>query len=336
MSKRTLRIRMDRSFSEFGKVDRENFLFDLAEISGCPENEIENIKFSRGCVIFDGELDREAVARLIEYFKCKDTLKEAPSQIQDFIEFCKKWSVTALHSHLRVQVKREEGEASKEKDAVVFIHGWRGDEESFGEMPSHIAEHVECFGKVYTYPSGLWERSPSIDMIARNFDNWIRNNVRSNKVALFAHSMGGLVARRFISLQFERRDRIDSSIKLILFIASPHNGAVLANMGGSVPFLQKAQLNELATDSNFLFSLNADWNKWMLSQYSENCSVRCVVGVKDSVVSINSAIGLDANPIPILEAGHIDIVKPASKNDEIVLTAARLLEEAGFKRAQRV
>lgn len=332
MIKRTLRIRMDRSFSKFSSSDREEFLSDLSNISGCPVEEIEHVKFSSGCVIFDGELDGEAIARLIEYFEKKNSLADdVPSQIQGFVAFCKKWSVDSLHSYLRVKIEAEKKEPEKQKDSVIFIHGWRGDEDSFGKMPAYISERTECLTGVYSYPTGIWEKSPSIDMIARNFDNWVRNNVSSQRIAIVAHSMGGLVARRFVSLQFERSDRIDNLIRLFVFIASPHNGAVLANIGRHVPTFRKIQLNDLSTDSSFLFSLNADWNKWVLSKYSKESSIRCIVGANDKVVPINSAIGLDPNPIPILEAGHIDIVKPEDENSEVVITASRLLQESGFK-----
>jgi pimeloyl-ACP methyl ester carboxylesterase len=323
---------MDHSFSKFSNTDREEFLSDLSNISGCPVDEIEHVKFSSGCVIFDGELDREAVERLIEYFEKKNALvDDVPSQIKDFVEFCEKWSVSSLHSYLRVKLEEKEKKSEKQKDTVVFIHGWRGDEDSFGKMPSYVSEITECQAAIYSYPSDIWEKSPSIDMIARNFDNWVRNNVSSNRIAIVAHSMGGLVARRFVSLQFERSDRIDSLVRLFVFIASPHNGAVLANIGRHVPTFRKVQLNELSTDSSFLFSLNADWNKWVSSDYSKKSTIRCIVGANDKVVSINSAIGLDPNPIPLLGAGHIDIVKPKDENDEVVITTSRLLQESGFE-----
>jgi hypothetical protein len=98
-----------------------------------------------------------------------------------------------------------------------------------------------------------------------------------------------------------------------------------------VPTFRKVQLDDLGTDSSFLFSLNADWNKWASSEYSKESAIRCIVGGNDKVVSINSAIGLDPNPIPILEAGHIDIVKPADENDEVVVTTSRLLRDSGFE-----
>lgn len=332
MIKRTLRIRMDRSFSKFSNADREEFLSDLSNISGCPVEEIGHVKFSSGCVIFDGELDREAVERLIEYFEKKNSLvDDTPSQIKDFVQFCEKWSVDSLHSYLRVKIEEEKKEPETQKDSVVFIHGWRGSEDSFGKMPTYISESTECQTGVYSYPTGIWEKSPSIDMIARNFDNWVRNTVSSKRIAIVAHSMGGLVARRFVSLQFERTDRIDNLVRLFVFIASPHNGAVLGNIGRHVPTFRKVQLNDLSTDSSFLFSLNADWNKWTSSDYSNDSTIRCIVGANDKVVSINSAIGLDPNPIPILDAGHIDIVKPEDQNDEVVVTTSRLLVESGFE-----
>tara|TARA_R110001599_G_scaffold172307_1_gene363684 strand:- start:1426 stop:2442 length:1017 start_codon:yes stop_codon:yes gene_type:complete len=332
MDKRTLRIKMDRSFSKFSNAEREEFLSDLSDISGCPIEEIEHVRFSSGCVIFDGSLDREAVGRLIEYFEKKNALvDDVPSQIKVFVEFCEKWSINSLHSYIRVKLEAEKKGPEKQKNSVVFIHGWRGDEDSFGKIPTYVSKSTKCQTLVYSYPTSIWRKSPSIDMIARNFDNWVRNNVSSERIAIVAHSMGGLVARRFVSLQFERADRIDNLIRLFVFIASPHNGAVLANIGRHVPTFRKVQLNDLSTESSFLFSLNADWNKWVSSKYSKDISIRCIVGANDKVVSINSAIGLDPNPIPILEAGHIDIVKPENENDEVVITTSRLLKESGFE-----
>ncbi|MEM0966501.1 MAG: hypothetical protein AAGJ81_10165 [Verrucomicrobiota bacterium] len=323
---------MNREFSDFSDSDRVEFLSDLSKISGCPVDEIADVRFSSGCVIFDGDLDNEAVKRLIEYFEIGSSFDgEVPSQLQDFLEFCKKWSVDSLHSHFRIRVEEEKKAPEKQKDSVLFIHGWCGGEDSFGDMPSYISENVDCQIGLYTYPTGIWRKSPSLEMIARNFDNWVRNNVKAQRIAIVAHSMGGVVARRFVSLQFEREDRIDRLVRLFVFIASPHNGANLANIGKHVPTLRKAQLRDLATDSSFLFSLNADWSKWTSSDYSKESVIRCIVGDEDKVVSLNSATGLDPDPIPILSAGHIDVVKPKDQNDGVVTTILRLLEESGFQ-----
>tara|TARA_R110002073_G_scaffold104666_3_gene236966 strand:+ start:127 stop:1134 length:1008 start_codon:yes stop_codon:yes gene_type:complete len=330
MRKRTLRIRMKRSFKGFDDSVRAQFLDDLSTISGCPVEEIESIRFTSGCVIFDGELDKEAVRKLIEYFDKRD-MENAPSDIAEFKKFLEKWTVSNVHSYMRVRVEEEKpDEEPNDKTNIVFVHGWRGDEDSFGRMPEYLETHVECKGLVYEYPTGIWEKSPSLEFIARNLDNWIRNHVTTDNIAIISHSMGGLIVRRLVALQFERKDRIDSALRQLTFIASPHNGAALANLGKHVPILQKTQLRELDTGSPFLFSLNSDWLTWTQGNNSKNCSMRCIVGTGDKVVSPNSAMGLDPNPVPILNKGHIDIVKPENSDDEVILTTARFLTEAGF------
>ena len=40
---------------------------------------------------------------------------------------------------------------------------------------------------------------------------------------------------------------------------------------------------------------------------------------------------LDPEAVPILGAGHIDIVKPERDSDEIVLTIEQFMREAGFQ-----
>jgi hypothetical protein len=65
------------------------------------------------------------------------------------------------------------------------------------------------------------------------------------------------------------------------------------------------------------------------------CSGRSLVGTSDDVVSLNSARGTTADPIPVLGAGRGDIVKPKSEKSEVVTTIARLIREAGKAAASR-
>ena len=323
---------MNLKFDSFDEIKRKEFLNDLSILSGCPVDEIDSIKFTSGCVIFDGELDKEAISRLIEFFEKKD-LNDAPSEIQDLIEFCEKWSVSNVHSYLRVSLQDSSETKQEKQDAsIIFVHGWNGDDNSFGNMPEYVSEKISCKTKIYSYPTGIWSKSPSLEFVARNFDNWIRNNINSDNVAIVAHSMGGIIARRLVALQFERDDRLDKLLRQMTFIASPHNGAVLANIGKYVPTLKKTQLKDLSTDSSFLFALNSDWLKWIDSDMSNECSIRCMVGTDDKVVSVNSAMGLDSNAVPILGADHTNIVKPESPEHEVVKTTIRFLQEAGFEK----
>ena len=53
-------------------------------------------------------------------------------------------------------------------------------------------------------------------------------------------------------------------------------------------------------------------------------------GLDDNVVSIASAIGIDAQAVPIFNATHTDIVKPECISCEVVQTIVRFQREAGM------
>ncbi len=330
---------MDNDFETFDDTLQAEFISDLSHITGCPVEEMESVRFSPGCVIFDCDLDIEAVIRLIEFFS-KIKNKDLTTEGKQIKEFCEKWSVTDLHSLLRISTSEQKQELPNKREdrkgAVVFVHGWLGSPDSFGEMPRYIEKRVNCSTYTYPYLTNLWKGSPALDYVSRNLDNWIRSEVREPHIAIFSHSMGGLVVRKFITLQFERPDRIDTALRQLTFIASPHNGSVLANVANYVPLLRKTQLRDLAADSLFLFSLNADWNKWVNGMNSTKCKIRSIVGTEDNLVAPNNAIGLDPNPVPILGAGHIDIVKPKKESDDVIRFAINFLLDAGFSEVGEV
>ena len=77
----------------------------------------------------------------VEYFEKKNALvDDVPSQIKVFVEFCEKWSINSLHSYIRVKLEAEKKGPEKQKNSVVFIHGWRGDEDSFGKIPTYVSK----------------------------------------------------------------------------------------------------------------------------------------------------------------------------------------------------
>lgn len=325
-----IKIRMELPFASFDEHHRREFLGDLATITGCPENEIENVRFRPGCVIFEGDLDAKAIERLITLYKARAQVDDS-QELSALLGFLAKYAVSSLTDDLEIRVQihttRKSGDA---KPVAVLVHGWKGDSTTFGNMPEYLRTLVNCDVEVYPFSTALFAHSPSILFIARNLDNWIRNNAEGKKLALIAHSMGGLVVRRLITMQKEVPTGFDGLVKNVTFIASPQNGAVLASIGQKVPFLRSVQLDELGPSSPVLFELNAQWDRWVRCNVPANCTVRSIFGTADNIVSANDARGLDPEAVPILGAGHIDIVKPAKSDDEVVLTLARFLRESGF------
>ena len=329
---RPVRIQMDLKFSSFGAAKRKHFLSELSLISGVSLDEMKIVGFTSGCVIFSGEMDREAVARLVEYFE-KGDFEQRSSELRAFTQFCKQWSIQSVSQNIDL-IAEEESEKNlrlKQKDVVLFVHGWSGAKNSFGNFPDYVEAYIDCETAIYEYPTGLWENSPSLEFISRNLDNWVRARFRNaGNISIISHSMGGILVRRLVALQRDRKGKL-KNIKQLTFIASPHNGAALADIGKHVPILEKVQLQELSPNSPFLFSLNSDWLVWMESDNIDKSNIRCIVGTNDSVVSVNNAMGLDPNAVPMLGAGHIDIVKPENSGSDIVLTSIMFLEEASFR-----
>jgi len=325
---RKVRIRMNRSFAQF--IEREecnNFINDLSFVTGVPEANIRNIVFRKGCVIFEGELDDEAVERLIEAYK-KRNQKEFIEDISALKQFISEHSVVEITDDFSVRVSIK---ASKKRGGkLLFVHGWTGDKKSFGEMPMMLSDLTGCQPLVYEYPSGIWEKSPSIQYVSRNLDNWIRNHAKNSHLAIVCHSMGGVVTRKLIVSQAWRDNPLDQLVKQITFVASPHSGVPLAKLGKHVPFIEKAQISDLSTSSPFLVDLNGQWASWAKTNVPKHCVTRSIYGTDDDVVDETLALGDDPEAIPIMNAGHINIVKPENEKSEIVLTIRRLIEESDF------
>jgi triacylglycerol esterase/lipase EstA (alpha/beta hydrolase family) len=250
--------------------------------------------------------------------------------IEEFRDFVAKHSVTQVEE-LKVVLLAVHPE--RPKRAVIFVHGWNGDANSFGEMPKWIEARTGWKTGVFSYPTGIISHSSSIALTSASFDNWVRGSFPEAQLAIVAHSMGGVVVRH--SLTEEPLRETPLNLRLLVLCASPENGAVLASMGKSIPGLASVQLRELDTNSPFLFGLNKWWDKWVADHVPARCRVRSIVGDSDKVVSINNARGTDRNPVPVLGAGHIDLVKPKSDSAEIIVTISRWIHELDKSTANR-
>ncbi len=162
------------------------------------------------------------------------------------------------------------------KNSVMFIHGWRGDKNSFGSLPTYISKNSNIVPLVYSYPTGFWKKSPSLEFVSRDLENWVLNNTISTKrkVALIGHSMGGLVIRRMLANQNVREKPLNPKVKQVTFIASPFSGVTWAKFGTYVPMIRKNQISDLKSDSGFLINLKDSWSAWTNQIDSDKCVAR--------------------------------------------------------------
>ena len=90
-------ILMARSFTEFGKTQREEFLNDLSDLIAYPCEEFHEVKFWDGCVKFSALLPIIAVARILETLeKTKNKKAQNSEEVKEMQGFLDKHSITAF------------------------------------------------------------------------------------------------------------------------------------------------------------------------------------------------------------------------------------------------
>ncbi len=86
---RSVRIIMNLNFASFHKKKQANFLSDLSITTGCPIGDFRKIKFSKGCVIFEGEMDSQAALIIYQAYKKYQALSDKEKKSEDFSEIRK-------------------------------------------------------------------------------------------------------------------------------------------------------------------------------------------------------------------------------------------------------
>jgi pimeloyl-ACP methyl ester carboxylesterase len=197
---------------------------------------------------------------------------------------------------------------------LLFLHGWRGDSVgTWRQFP-----HLTCADSTLSdltvlavdYPISITERNMRIGQFA----SWINDRLIANgtaqfkKIAIIAHSMGGLIARKMI---LERRPEL--KIGLLIEEGTPHTGAANYTAMISILGLKGSDVvDEMLSGSEFLIDLQDQWNHLKPGPTSH-----CFTSGGDNVVSRESATyqcGEYHYYAPSVD--HIGLVKPDSVRDD--------------------
>lgn len=212
-------------------------------------------------------------------------------------------------------------------DALVFVHGIFGDTldtwknaktgKHFYDLISadpRLGSHFDIFA--YGYPSNMLQAgSSTIQEAANRLINDLQyyGIDQYKKVVFVAHSMGGLVVLRAL---LTKRDLLPS-VPLVILFATPQEGAQITELARHV--LNNPGLAEmLPADSNsYLQNLNDEWRG---IDPAHRPHVACayeklpIAGVV--IVPFDSATRFCDEAATPVEANHIDIVKPATADDD--------------------
>lgn len=139
---------------------------------------------------------------------------------------------------------------SDDKIPVLFVHGINGTPRDFNYLINQLDRaHFQPW--VVYYPSGSY-----IDNVAQFIDQkllQLQAQYKFDKIAVIAHSMGGLVSRSFI---FKRLGNSRSlSIPLFISIATPWGGHNAAKLGVDHALTPVNSWKDLAPGSRFMTEL---------------------------------------------------------------------------------
>ena len=188
---------------------------------------------------------------------------------------------------------------------------------------------VSPFSKLLSFfmPSG---NLPTIQEIAEGLRTELRiRYVDNEEIYLVTHSMGGLVARKYL-IDSLKDDVTSLRIKKLLLYAVPNNGSDWAELSRLYPH---AQIKQLAKKSDFLTLLNKENRYYDLEEYLD---VLYVVGLEDIVVDEHSALSYwGKKQYESLYKGHLDIVKPKDKNDPSYLVFRKFMGNEVLSRTKK-
>lgn len=205
---------------------------------------------------------------------------------------------------------------------ILFVHGLGGDSHAtWGNFPELITKdehlskyHVEFFG----YPTSILRlpfsrKYSKIQLLAEGLRTKIETNFTNyTDIILVCHSLGGLIAKKYLIEEVKRNgDRL--RVKALLLFAVPNNGARLASVANMVSW-RHYQLRQLCKNSDVITDISSDWFTYKIHN---KVRVKYVVAALDHIVDEIGAKGFWGNPdsAVILDRNHIDVVKPKDSSD---------------------
>jgi pimeloyl-ACP methyl ester carboxylesterase len=236
--------------------------------------------------------------------------------------------------------KRIDHRNDSQEAAIVLVHGFTGDTRATwaGFVDLLLADQRikawDLFG--LGYPSSLridvpnvWAADPGIDVLSLGLETTLSLTpfAQYRRIAIAAHSMGGLVVQRAILDNEELRKRISH----VFFFGTPSAGLAIT---GLFSFL-KRQVRDMKPKGLFIKSLRGDWDSCFSTKTP--FFFRTVAGDRDEFVSAPSSI----MPFPrefraVVPGNHLEIVKPLNSEHQSVVLVVDALANAGPKVRPRV
>ena len=226
-------------------------------------------------------------------------------------------------------------ETDNANSAILFIHSFSGQgTNTFASIPNFLMSDSKMDGWDM-FPLGYSENIvpemgknvwASLNDIRRNVD-YLKTSLKHKygkykRIAIIAHSLGGLVAQQAIlDLEKEEFDKISH---LLLFV-TPSGG--LADK--SLAKLNQGNLKDLSESGSFIKDLRQNWSQRFASGYPFH--FKAVAALKDKYVPISSSL----EPFPVenravVDGDHFEMVALTDKENDSYNLIVNALTENKF------
>jgi esterase/lipase len=247
--------------------------------------------------------------------------------------------------------------------AVLFVHGLGGSYWTWNKFSVHLEaewkeadsfglEYDEFYqnqGFFYTTPvlrsfTKLWKifTGPGIENLSDHLRTVIKEVCDEyENVIIVAHSMGGLVARKYIVNELQETKTV-GKVKALITYATPHQGSIWSNyfmiacnfMFFILNYSPKTkQISQLSKNNSFINQLNTSWSNLRVE---DKIDFKRVVGLVDWVVDIeSSSFKNDPNVSAIANKNHFTIIKPVRHKDPAFMVTYNYLKRFRLNMEQK-
>ena len=195
--------------------------------------------------------------------------------------------------------------------AILFVHGFTGDATgTWGAIPSLLGRDPnlagwDLFGFGYESKKRvdllhIWSADARLEEISTELVALPELN-RYERIALAAHSMGGLVVQRALVKSSELRDRTSH----VVFFGTPSAG-----LGKAAPFaFLKQQIKDMRASGEFIGQLRKDWDALNLNT-SPPFALLTVAGEIDQFVPPESSLyPFPENVRAVIPGNHLTMLR---------------------------
>lgn len=218
---------------------------------------------------------------------------------------------------------------------LLFIHGFSGEAgATFGNIPEMLMNDsrmdgwdMKPFGySQYVTPEmgkEVWAGVEDIDRISANLCTSVKYKFdKYDRIAIVAHSLGGLIAQRAI-LDFKEEYR--NKLSHLILLGTPSAGISPVKLKK----LWNDKYQEMSSKGDFIKTLRKDWSDRYDEEYPFKLKV--VAAIDDEFVTIDSCYGPFSDDHHVtIDGKHLSMVKPKDENDDCYTLIQSTLTDSEF------